>query len=60
MQEHYSKYYYYSHLDIHKESLGVCISSDIGEATKYFAAVKNMPINEFLKIYSIGLKNEHK
>ena len=60
MQKHYGKYYYYSHLDILKESLGVCVSSDIGEATNHFAAIKNMPVNEFLKIYSIGLKNEHK
>lgn len=56
----FKKYYFYSHLDINKEALGVINAESMGDAVFYFSALKNMDAQEFLKIYGIGVKNEHK
>ena len=60
MDANYKKYYFYAHLDHNKEQLGICQTDDIGKAVNYFASIKNLPLNEFLKIYNVGVKNEHK
>jgi hypothetical protein len=60
MEYNYSDYYFYSHLDPNKESIGTCRAGTLGIATYYFASMKNMSIEEFLKLYSISIKNESK
>jgi hypothetical protein len=60
MTAEYKKYYFYSHIDPDMEPLGICHASTTGEAIQYFATIKNMNIHDFLKIYAIGFKNEHK
>jgi hypothetical protein len=60
MTSNYKKYYYYAHVDSNKEALDTITTDDIGNAFMYFSAVKNMDAQEFLKIYGIGVKNEHK
>jgi hypothetical protein len=60
MQKHYRKYYYYAHVDSTKEALDTINTDDIGNAVLYFSAIKNIEVQEFLKIYGIGVKNEHK
>jgi len=60
MTTDYKKYYFYAHVDPNKEALGVCQTDDIGKAVTYFASIKNIPLIEFLKIYTVGVKNEHK
>jgi hypothetical protein len=58
MEYDYSDYYFYSNLDHNKEPIGTCRAGTLGIATYYFASVKSMTIEEFLKIYSISIKNE--
>jgi hypothetical protein len=60
MNIEYKKYYYYAHVDPTKETLGVITANNMGDATMYFSALKNIDAQEFLKIYGIGVKNEHK
>jgi hypothetical protein len=60
MEYNYSDYYFYSHLDPSRESIGTCRAGTLGIATYYFASMKNMNIEEFLKLYSISIKNESK
>lgn len=56
----YKNYYYYAHVDPTKEALNSINADDMGAAIMYFTALKNMNAQEFLKIYGIGVKNEHK
>lgn len=60
MEYQYSNYYFYSHLDADKEPIGTCRAGGLGIAAYYFASMKNMPTEDFLKIYSISVKNESK
>jgi hypothetical protein len=60
MTSDYKKYYYYAHVDPNKEALDTITADDMGNVVLYFSAVKNMDTQEFLKIYGIGVKNEHK
>jgi len=60
MNIEYKKYYYYAHVDPTREVLDTLIANNMGDAVIYFSALKNMDIQEFLKIYGIGVKNEHK
>ena len=60
MAADFKKYYFYSHIDAHKEPLGQISVANMGDAVFYFSALKNMNAQEFLKIYGIGVKNEHK
>jgi len=60
MTPDYKKYYYYAHVDPNKEMLGTINTDSMGNAVLYFTALKNMDTQEFLKIYGIGVKNEHK
>ena len=53
-------YYFYSHLDPNKEPIGTCRAGTLGIATYYFASMKSMTAEDFLKIYSISIKNESK
>lgn len=60
MTSDYKKYYYYIHVDPSRETLGTINANSMGDAVFYFTALKNMDAQEFLKIYGIGVKNEHK
>ena len=53
-------YYFYSHLDSNKEPIDVCKAGTLGIATYYFASMKGMGVEDFLKLYSVGVKNESK
>ena len=53
-------YYFYSHLDPNKEPIGTCRAGTLGIATYYFASMKSMNVEDFLKLYSISIKNESK
>jgi hypothetical protein len=52
----YRKYYYYAHIDANKEALGLGYADSIGAAAELFSKIKNMNVQDFLKIYSIGIK----
>ncbi len=60
MASDFKKYYYYAHVDPNKEALDILNTDNMGNAVFYFSALKNMDVQEFLKIYGIGVKNEHK
>jgi hypothetical protein len=60
MTSNFKTYYYYAHIDPNKEALSTIAADDMGNAVTYFTALKNMNAQEFLKIYGIGVKNEHK
>jgi len=60
MEYYYKDYYFYSHLDPSREPISICRAGTLGIATYYFASIKNMSIEEFLKLYSISIKNESK
>lgn len=54
----YKDYYYYASVDSSAEPLGHCNAGTIGIAVIHFASMKQMEMNDFLKIYSIKEKNE--
>ncbi len=58
MEYDHNDYYFYSHLDPNREPIGTCQAGTLGIATYYFASMKSMSVEEFLKIYSISIKNE--
>jgi len=58
MEYDLSNYYFYSHLDPNKEPIGTCRAGTLGIATYYFASMKSMGVEDFLKLYSISIKNE--
>jgi len=60
MEYDYKTYCFYSHIDPNSESLGICEAGTIGIATTHFASMKQMEISDFLKIYSVKEKDEHK
>jgi len=60
MEYDHNNYYFYSHLDPDKEPIGSCRAGTLGIATYYFASMKNMGVEDFLKLYSISIKNESK
>lgn len=60
MEYNNSDYYFYSHLDPNKEPIGTCRAGTLGIAAYYFASMKNMPVENFLKLYSISIKHEPK
>jgi hypothetical protein len=60
MDYEYSDYYFYSNIDYNCEPLGECRAGTLGIATYYFASMKRLTTEEFLKIYSVGIKNEHR
>jgi hypothetical protein len=51
-------YYFYNNIDKKKEPVNQVEAPNIETALSYFAKVKNLPESEFLKIYSIGIKNK--
>jgi hypothetical protein len=55
MEYSHSNYYFYSHLDPNKEPIGTCRAGTLGIATYYFASMKSMNVEDFLKISSFLL-----
>jgi hypothetical protein len=56
MDYEYSDYYFYSNVDSNCEPLGECRAGTLGIAIYYFASMKRLTMEEFLKIYSVGVK----
>ena len=56
MDYEYSDYYFYSNVDSNCEPLGECRAGTLGIAIYYFASMKRLTMEEFLKIYSVGIK----
>jgi hypothetical protein len=50
----YNTYIYYSKVDSSNELLGKISSPSRLAAAKYFAKRKNLPLKEFLKLYSVS------
>ena len=60
MDYEYKDYYFYANNDAFREPIGICTAGTMGIAIYYFASMKSLSTEEFLKIYSIGVKNESK
>jgi len=48
------RYYFYSKNDWHQEPIAKTIATDRLAAAKYFAAQKDLPLKQFLLVYSIS------
>ena len=53
-------YYFYSTSDSSCEPIYTYKAEDISSALRYFTTLKAMSTEDFLKLYSIGIKNESK
>ena len=60
MDYEYKDYYFYANNDAFRESIGTCTAGTMGIAIYYFASMKALSTEEFLKLYSVGVKNESK
>lgn len=60
MEYEFKDYYFYSNTDVYKEPIGTCTAGTIGIAVMHFASMKAMSTENFIKLYSVGVKNEHK
>ena len=60
MEYEYKDYYFYANNDAFREPIGTCTAGTLGIAVIHFASMKAMSTEQFLKIYSVGLKNESK
>jgi hypothetical protein len=56
MDYEYKDYYFYSNNDAFREPIGTCTAGTLGIAMIHFASMKALSQEEFLKIYSVGLK----
>lgn len=56
MEYEYQDYYFYSNNDAFREPIGTCTAGTLGIAVIHFAAMKAMSTEDFLSIYSVGLK----
>jgi hypothetical protein len=53
-------YYFYTTSDPTKEAIYSYKANDLTQALEYFTTLKAMSMEDFLTIYSIGIKNESK
>ena len=60
MDYEYKDYYFYANNDMFREPIGTCTAGTLGIAVIHFASMKAMSTEDFLKIYSVGIKNESK
>ncbi len=51
-------YYFYSKKDKTKEAINQVEATSLDIALDYFSKVKNLTKDEFLEIYTIGIKNK--
>jgi hypothetical protein len=56
MEYEYKDYYFYANNDAFREPIGTCTAGTLGIAVIHFAAMKAMSTEDFLSIYSVGLK----
>ena len=56
MDYEYKDYYFYANNDAFREPIGTCTAGTLGIAVVHFASMKALPQEEFLQIYSVGLK----
>lgn len=56
MDYEYQDYYFYANNDAFREPIGTCTAGTLGIAVIHFAAMKAMSTEDFLSIYSVGLK----
>jgi len=60
MDYEYKDYYFYANNDAFREPIGTCTAGTLGIAVIHFSSMKALSTEEFLKIYSVGIKNESK
>lgn len=60
MDYEYKDYYFYANNNAFREPIGTCSAGTLGIAIYYFASMKALSTEEFLKLYSVGIKNESK
>jgi hypothetical protein len=60
MDYEYKDYYFYANNDAFREPIGICSAGTLGIAIYYFASMKALTTEEFLNLYSVGVKNESK
>ena len=56
MDYEYKDYYFYANNDAFREPIGTCMAGTLGIAVTHFASMKSLNIEEFLKLYSVGIK----
>ena len=56
MDYEYKDYYFYANNDAFREPIGTCTAGTLGIAIIHFAAMKAMNTEDFLSIYSVGIK----
>jgi hypothetical protein len=56
MDYEYQDYYFYANNDAFREPIGTCTAGTLGIAVIHFASMKALSQEEFLQIYSVGLK----
>ena len=56
MEYEYKDYYFYANNDAFRESIGTCTAGTLGIAVIHFASMKALSQEEFLQIYSVGIK----
>jgi len=56
MEYNYQDYYFYANNDAFREPIGTCTAGTLGIAVIHFASMKALSTEEFLQIYSVGLK----
>lgn len=56
MEYEYQDYYFYANNDTFRESIGTCTAGTLGIAVIHFASMKALSQEEFLKLYSVGIK----
>jgi len=56
MEYEYQDYYFYANNDAFREPIGTCTAGTLGIAVMHFASMKAMSTEDFLSIYSVGLK----
>ena len=60
MEYEYQNYYFYANNDAFREPIGSCTAGTLGIAVIHFAAMKALSEEQFLQLYSVGVKNESK
>jgi hypothetical protein len=56
MEYEYKDYYFYANNDAFREPIGTCTAGTLGIAVTHFASMKSLSTEQFLQIYSVGLK----
>ena len=60
MEYEYKEYYFYANNDAFREPIGTCVAGTLGIAVTHFSSMKSLSTQNFLTLYSVGIKNESK